>query len=118
MRRGRRAALQEDVLLIAEEKELLGRVQGADVVDYDIDGYVSRLEAILSRKVRRERTVSRSWGAPAVALRRAVAGRVRRAGEPGCARERAADCPVYGAPAPAVHVQGPPRRRGIGVATG
>ena len=37
--------------LLTEEGQLLARVQGEDVVDYDIDAYASRLDEILARKV-------------------------------------------------------------------
>jgi hypothetical protein len=45
------ACIEESADLLAEEGALLGRVQGQDVVDYDIDAYASRLEEILERKM-------------------------------------------------------------------
>ena len=44
-------AIQENAELLTEEGQLLARVQGEDVVDYDIDAYASRLDEILARKV-------------------------------------------------------------------
>jgi kinesin family protein 2/24 len=44
-------AIQENAELLTEEGQLLARVQGEDVVDYDIDAYAARLDEILSRKV-------------------------------------------------------------------
>jgi kinesin family protein 2/24 len=48
---GHMNAIQENAELLTEEGQLLARVQGEDVVDYDIDAYASRLDQILSRKV-------------------------------------------------------------------
>ena len=42
--------IQENAELLTEEGRMLQQVQGGDVVDYDIDTYVARLGAILSRK--------------------------------------------------------------------
>ena len=42
-------AIQGDAALLTEEGELLARVQGDDIVNYDIDAYVTRLEAVRSR---------------------------------------------------------------------
>eukprot|EP00936_MAST-01D_sp_MAST-1D-sp1_P003021 g3021.t1 len=44
-------AIQENAEMLTEEGKLLARVQGEDVVDYDIDAYASRLDQILARKV-------------------------------------------------------------------
>lgn len=44
------SSIQESAELLTEEGQLLQRVQGEDVVDYDIDAYAGRLEAILARK--------------------------------------------------------------------
>ena len=44
-------AIQENAELLTEEGQLLARVQGEDVVDYDIDAYAARLDQILERKV-------------------------------------------------------------------
>ena len=41
-------AIQGDAALLTEEGELLARVQGDDIVNYDIDAYVTRLEAVRS----------------------------------------------------------------------
>jgi hypothetical protein len=45
------SAIQENAHILTEEGQLLSRVQGRDVVDYDIDGYAERLDAILRRKL-------------------------------------------------------------------
>eukprot|EP00941_MAST-03F_sp_MAST-3F-sp1_P006288 g6288.t1 len=45
------ANIQENAALLTEEGALLAKVQGQDVVDYDIDEYTIRLEEILTRKV-------------------------------------------------------------------
>ncbi|KAH8063336.1 hypothetical protein JL722_2504 [Aureococcus anophagefferens] len=42
--------IQENAELLTEEGRMLQQVQGGDVPDYDIDTYVSRLQAILDRK--------------------------------------------------------------------
>ena len=42
--------IQENAELLTEEGRLLQQIQGADVQDYDIDAYASRLEQILRRK--------------------------------------------------------------------
>eukprot|EP00742_Colponemidia_sp_Colp-10_P003867 GILJ01004118.1.p1 GENE.GILJ01004118.1~~GILJ01004118.1.p1 ORF type:complete len:459 (+),score=87.79 GILJ01004118.1:990-2366(+) len=44
-------AIQEDAQMLTEEGELLSRVQGEGVVDYDIDEYVERLDEILTNKI-------------------------------------------------------------------
>ena len=44
-------AVQENADLLTEEGRLLSTVQGEDVVDYDIDAYAKRLDAILDRKL-------------------------------------------------------------------
>jgi len=46
------SAIQEHAELLTEEGALLTRVQGDDVVDYDIDNYAERLDAILTRKLK------------------------------------------------------------------
>jgi len=43
--------IQENAHMLTEEGQLLSKVQGRDVVDYDIDGYASRLDALLRRKL-------------------------------------------------------------------
>ncbi|OQS06292.1 kinesin [Thraustotheca clavata] len=49
-------AIQENAELLTEEGMLLSQVQGEMVVDYDIDVYASRLDAILAKK---EATIKR-----------------------------------------------------------
>jgi hypothetical protein len=44
------ASIQENAEMLTEEGQLLARVQGRDVLDYDIDGYTARLEHILQRR--------------------------------------------------------------------
>ena len=39
-------AIQRDAALLTEEGDLLARVQGDDIVNYDIDAYVTRLETV------------------------------------------------------------------------
>lgn len=43
--------IQESAELLTEEGQLLAKIQGDDVVDYDIDAYAERLEQILDRKI-------------------------------------------------------------------
>ena len=45
-------SIQENAELLTEEGRLLAKVQGEDVVDYDIDMYAERLDEILSTKIR------------------------------------------------------------------
>lgn len=44
-------SIQVNAALLTQEGELLSRVQGKGVVDYDIEDYASRLEAVLERKL-------------------------------------------------------------------
>lgn len=44
--------IQENAQLLTEEGNLLAKVQGEDVVDYDIDIYAERLDGILERKIK------------------------------------------------------------------
>ena len=44
--------IQENAQLLTEEGNLLAKVQGEDVVDYDIDVYAERLDNILERKIK------------------------------------------------------------------
>jgi len=44
-------AMQKNADLLTEEGELLSKVQGSDVVDYDIEEYATRLEEIISTKM-------------------------------------------------------------------
>lgn len=44
-------AIQENAHMLTEEGQLLSKVQGRDVVDYDIDGYAARLDALLRKKL-------------------------------------------------------------------
>ena len=45
-------SIQENAQLLTEEGNLLAKVQGEDVVDYDIDVYAERLDRILERKIK------------------------------------------------------------------
>ena len=45
-------SIQENAQLLTEEGNLLAKVQGEDVVDYDIDIYAERLDGILERKIK------------------------------------------------------------------
>lgn len=40
------SCIKRNAQLLTEESQLLAKVQGVDVVDYDIDGYVQRLDAV------------------------------------------------------------------------
>lgn len=44
-------SIQVNAALLTQEGELLSRVQGKGVVDYDIDEYAARLEEVLERKL-------------------------------------------------------------------
>lgn len=46
------SAIQENAEALTEEGQLLSKVQGDTVVDYDIDTYAERLEKILARKLK------------------------------------------------------------------
>ena len=48
-------SIQENAQLLTEEGNLLAKVQGEDVVDYDIDVYAERLDRILERKITRRK---------------------------------------------------------------
>ena len=54
---------QENAELLTEEGRL-AKVQGEDVVDYDIDMYAERLDEILSTKIRMHRTSQQSENVP------------------------------------------------------
>ena len=45
------SVIQENAELLTEEGRLLQRIQGENVVDYDIDAYAERLDQILERKM-------------------------------------------------------------------
>jgi kinesin family protein 2/24 len=45
------SAIKEDARLLTHESELISNVQGVGVVDYDIDSYVEKLEAIIKNKL-------------------------------------------------------------------
>lgn len=44
-------SIQESAELLTEEGQILAKIQGDDVVDYDIDAYAERLEQILDKKI-------------------------------------------------------------------
>ena len=46
------AAIKEDAKLLTQESELISMIQGVGFVDYDIDGYVDKLEAIIKKKMK------------------------------------------------------------------
>jgi hypothetical protein len=45
------ASIQQHAEFLTEEGALLSKCSGPDVVDYDIDAYTQRLEAILTEKL-------------------------------------------------------------------
>eukprot|EP01041_Mallomonas_annulata_P005439 gene5439-10911_t len=45
------SVIQENAELLTEEGRLLQRIQGEDIIDYDIDTYAQRLDEILERKL-------------------------------------------------------------------
>ncbi|CAD8090837.1 unnamed protein product [Paramecium sonneborni] len=46
------AAIKEDAKLLQQESELIQSIQGVGIVDYDVDTYVSNLEAFIKKKLK------------------------------------------------------------------
>ena len=56
-------AIKEDAQMLTEEGELISKVQGEGVVDYDIDDYVNRLEVLVSHKMNVYKSLLNKLGA-------------------------------------------------------
>ena len=46
------AAIKEDAKLLTQESELISKVQGNGYVDFDVDSYVDKLQAVVKKKLK------------------------------------------------------------------
>jgi kinesin family protein 2/24 len=46
------AAIKEDAKLLTQESELISKVQGVGYVDFDVDAYTDKLQAVVKKKLK------------------------------------------------------------------